>query len=69
MTGQTSDVAVELYPLLINHFAYVMSAVARSAGPSRCGLPQEPVKAVPSALNFGSPKPPVDRLPEGLLTV
>ena len=31
-------------------------------------LPQEPVNAVPSILNFGSPKPPVDTEPLGLVT-
>lgn len=57
------------YPLLTSHLEYVMRAVARRAGPSLCGRPQAPVKADPSALNFGSPKPPVDKPPEGFETV
>jgi hypothetical protein len=47
-----------------------MSAVALSAGPSRCGRPQSPVKAAPLGMNLGSAKPaPFDRLPDGLETV
>ncbi len=45
-----------------------MSVSARKASPSRCGLPQGPVKGVPSTLNLGSPSPdrsPKD--PEGLV--
>lgn len=57
------------YPLLISHLEYVIKAVARSAGPSRWGRPHAPVKAVSSGLNFGSPKPPVDKSPDGFDTV
>ena len=34
-----------------------MSVIARRAGPSRWGRPQEPVKGVPSTWNLGSPRP------------
>lgn len=41
-----------------------------SRGTMRRGLPyQEPVNADPSALNFGSARPPLDKLPDGLDTV
>lgn len=43
-----------------------MRAVALNAGPSLCGRPQGPVKAVSFTLNLGSPKPPVDKSPDGL---
>ena len=54
----------------ISHWPKEIKAVARKAGPSRCGRPQEPVKAVSSALNLGSPNPPPpERLPDGFDTV
>lgn len=65
MIGHTRELAVDEYPLLMSHFEYAIRAVARRAGPSLCGRPQEPVNAVSSTLNFGSPSPPVDSPPEG----
>jgi hypothetical protein len=69
MIGQTKELAVDVYPLLISHLEYVIKAVARRAGPSLCGRPQDPVKAVSSTLNFGSPRPPLERPPDGFETV
>lgn len=70
MIGQTVDKAASRSPLSISHRAYAVNAVARSAGPSRCGRPHDPVKALKFTSNLGSPSPsPSESEPEGFCTV
>ena len=105
MTGHSEFVTKVVFELAMSQLAYVMSAVARKAGPSERAmsfktyrkaqqtitalrpaiivacqrnwhqvctsithLPHGPVKAVPSILNLGSARPPVETVPLGFDT-
>eukprot|EP00834_Sanchytrium_tribonematis_P006006 NODE_407_length_7978_cov_0.670009.p5 type:complete len:103 gc:universal NODE_407_length_7978_cov_0.670009:902-1210(+) len=54
MTLLKSEVYQSLFRLVKER--YFMMENDLKAGPSFCGLPQGPLNAVPSTLNFGSPK-------------
>ena len=69
MIGQMTVDTLSVLPLEINHLEYAISAVALKAGPSRCGRPQGPVKAVLFTSNLGSPRLlPSVRSPDGFAT-